>query len=220
MSAEKLKQIVAVAALDYIESGEIIGVGTGSTVDFFIRELAKIKSKIDGVVTSSERTRQQLAAINVPIVDLNAVGEIRVNIDGADEVDHRLRMIKGGGGALTREKIVAHISRQFICIADESKYVERLGRFPLPIEVIPMARSMIAREVTLMQGVPRWREGFVTDNGNEIIDVANLDMTDPRTLEETINQIPGVVTVGLFAGRAADVLLLGRNDGVETLQAS
>ncbi len=219
MSAEKLKHMAAAAALDYIESGAIVGVGTGSTVDFFIRELAKIKSKIDAAVASSVRTQRQLAALNVPIVGLNATAEIGVYIDGADEADHRLRMIKGGGGALTREKIVAQISRRFVCIADESKYVERLGRFPLPIEVIPMARGMVAREVTLLQGTPRWREGFVTDNGNEIIDVANLDMTDPRALEETLNQIPGVVTVGLFARRAADVLLLGRHDGVETLRA-
>ena len=220
MSAEKLKQTAAVGALDYIEPGEIVGVGTGSTVDFFIRELPKVKSKMDGVVASSEVTRQQLEAANIPVMDLNAVDGVGIYIDGADEVDGRLRMIKGGGGALTREKIVAHASKRFICIADESKRVDQLGRFPLPIEVIPMARSMVARELAVMRGVPRLREGFVTDNGNEIIDVSNLDMIDPPALEESLNQIPGIVTVGLFAKRPADILLLGCDGGVEVLQAS
>ena len=213
MFSKELKQISAEAALDYIEIGGIIGVGTGSTVDFFIDALGRERSKIEGAVASSERSRRRLSAKGVPVFDLNAVDDLGVYVDGADEADRELRLIKGGGGALTREKIIAGMSRRFVCIADESKLVERLGRFPLPVEVIPMARSMVARKLSVMGGTPRLRKGFVTDNGNQIIDVGNLDMTDPLALEEKIDRVPGVVSVGLFVRRRADVLLLGRKTG-------
>jgi ribose 5-phosphate isomerase A len=196
--------------------GGIIGVGTGSTANFFIEELGRVKHKFDAAVASSESTAQRLQALGVQVVELNSVVELEIYVDGADEVNRALSMIKGGGGALTREKIVAAVSRKFICIADESKLVDVLGRFPLPVEVIPMARSYVARELVKLGGQPEWRQGFVTDNGNWILDVYNLKIVQPVELETALNQITGVVTNGLFARRGADVLLLGTPTGVET----
>ena len=198
--------------------GGIIGVGTGSTANFFIAELGKIKHRFDGAVASSEATAQRLKAVGIEVVDLNTVLELEVYVDGADEVNRSLAMIKGGGGALTREKIVSAVARSFVCIADESKLVDVLGRFPLPVEVIPMARSYVARELVRLGGQPEWRHGVVTDNGNWILDVYNLQITEPTALETAIDQITGVVTNGLFARRGADVLLLGTANGVETLK--
>jgi ribose 5-phosphate isomerase A len=198
--------------------GGVIGVGTGSTANFFIAELGKIKHKLDAAVASSEETARRLKALGVEVVDLNTVQALEIYVDGADEVTRALAMIKGGGGALTREKIVAAVSRTFICVADESKLVDVLGRFPLPVEVVPMARSYVARELVKLGGQPEWRQGFVTDNGNWILDVYNLSITQPVELEATLNQIPGVVTNGLFARRGADVLLLGTSAGVQTLK--
>ncbi|MBK1700943.1 ribose-5-phosphate isomerase RpiA [Thiococcus pfennigii] len=219
MNQDAMKQRAAEAALDYVDGG-LIGVGTGSTVNHFIDLLATIKARIDGAVSSSEASTARLTAHGIPVLDLNIAGELALYVDGADESNHRLQLIKGGGGALTREKIVAAASRQFVCIADEGKLVERLGRFPLPVEVIPMARSYVARELVQLGGTPVWREGFVTDNGNLILDVRDLEIEDPIGLEQAINAIPGVVTVGLFAQRPADVLILGGADGTRTLTAS
>ena len=210
------KQKTAAAALDYIKNVSIVGVGTGSTVNFFIEYIADMRSQIDGCVSSSVGTTKQLEKLGIPVLDLNAVGEIEVYIDGADEVNPAKQMIKGGGAALTREKIIAAASRKFVCIADASKAVNVLGEFPLPIEVIPMARSYVAREIVKLGGQPVWREGCITDNGNEIIDVRNLDITNPTALERTINDITGVITVGIFAVRPADVVLLGGPDGIVT----
>ncbi|MBK1731946.1 ribose-5-phosphate isomerase RpiA [Thiococcus pfennigii] len=218
MNQDAMKQRAAEAALDYVDGG-LIGVGTGSTVNHFIDLLATIKARIDGAVSSSEASTARLTAHGIPVLDLNIAGELALYVDGADESNHRLQLIKGGGGALTREKIVAAASRQFVCIADEGKLVERLGRFPLPVEVIPMARSYVARELVQLGGTPVWREGFVTDNGNLILDVRDLEIEDPIGLEQAINAIPGVVTVGLFAQRPADVLILGGADGTRTLTA-
>jgi ribose 5-phosphate isomerase A len=198
--------------------GGVIGVGTGSTANFFIEALGKIKHRFDGAVASSEATAQKLAAAGIDVVDPNGVVELEVYVDGADEVNRALAMIKGGGGALTREKIVAALSRTFVCIADSSKLVDVLGRFPLPVEVIPMARSYVARELVKLGGEPEWRHGVVTDNGNWILDVYNLEITNPVELEAAIDQITGVVTNGLFARRGADILLLGTPDGVQTLK--
>jgi ribose 5-phosphate isomerase A len=209
---DDLKKQAAEAALDYVEGG-VIGVGTGSTVNHFIDALAGIKGRIEGAVSSSEASTERLKRHGIPVFDLNAVGELALYVDGADEANGRLELIKGGGGALTREKIVAAASRKFVCIADESKLVEVLGRFPLPVEVIPMARSYVARELVRLGGTPVWREGFVTDNGNLILDVQNLEITDPKGLEQRINAIAGVVTVGIFALRPADVLILGSAQG-------
>lgn len=217
MTQDELKQAVARAALAHVPTGGIIGVGTGSTANFFIDALAKIRHKFDGAVASSEATAQRLKAIGVDVVDLNSVIELEVYVDGADEVDRSLAMIKGGGGALTREKIVAAVARTFVCIADSSKLVDVLGRYPLPVEVIPMARSYVARELVKLGGQPEWRQGVVTDNGNAILDVYNLRITHPAELEATLNQITGVVTNGLFARRGADIVLLGAPDGVQTL---
>ena len=217
MTQDELKQAVARAAVTHVPMGGIIGVGTGSTANFFIDALAKIKHKFDGAVASSEGTAQRLKAIGVEVVDLNSVVELELYVDGADEVNRSLAMIKGGGGALTREKIVAAVARTFVCIADGSKLVDVLGRFPLPVEVIPMARSYVARELVKLGGQPEWRQGVVTDNGNVILDVYNLQITQPAELEATLNQITGVVTNGLFARRPADVLLLGSPSGVQTL---
>jgi ribose 5-phosphate isomerase A len=217
MTQDEMKKMVAEAALEYVEPGTVIGIGTGSTANHFIDCLAGIKHRIEGTVASSEASAARLQSHGIPVLDLNSAGELSVYIDGADESNHYLHLIKGGGGALTREKIVAAASRKFVCIADGSKLVDILGTFPLPIEVIPMARSMVARELVRRGGQPVYREGFVTDNGNIILDIHNMEIMEPVTLEEDLNNIPGIVTVGLFARRPADVLLLGTKDGVQTL---
>lgn len=220
MTQDEMKLQVAQAAIAYVVPDTIIGVGTGSTANFFIDELAKIKGRINGAVASSEATAQRLKAHGIPVLDLNSVDEMSVYVDGADEADGGLHLVKGGGGALTREKIVAAVAKQFICIADQSKKVGVLGKFPLPVEVIPMARSYVAREILKrFGGEPVYRDGFVTDNGNVILDVHGLDIVDPRKLENELNSIVGVVTNGLFAIRNADVLLLGTPNGVETIKA-
>jgi ribose 5-phosphate isomerase A len=213
---DELKQQVAKAAVEYVKGG-IIGVGTGSTANFFIEELAKVKNKIDGAVASSESTAQRLRGHGIQVLDLNNVGpgEMQIYVDGADEITENFHMLKGGGGALTREKIVAAVADKFICICDATKLVPVLGKFPLPVEVLPMARSHVARELVKLGGQPRLRD-FTTDNGNVILDVHGLDIVDPVKTEAQINQIVGVVTNGLFAARPADVLLLATADGVKT----
>ena len=211
---DELKQQVALAAVAYVKEG-IIGVGTGSTANFFIEELAKVKHKIDGAVASSEATAQRLRAHGIEVFDLNAVNSLDIYVDGADEITEHLHMLKGGGGALTREKIVAAVAKTFICICDETKYVPVLGKFPLPVEVLPMAKSHVARELVKLGGQPKLRD-FTTDNGNIILDVWNLKIDDPIAMEAKINQIVGVVTNGLFAARPANVLLLATTDGVKT----
>ena len=216
MTQDELKQAVARAAIAHVPVGGVIGVGTGSTANFFIAELGKVKHKFDAAVASSEGTAQRLKALGIEVVDLNSVVELTVYVDGADEINRTFSMIKGGGGALTREKIVAAVARTFVCIADESKLVDVLGRFPLPIEVIPTARSYVARKLVKLGGQPEWRQNFVTDNGNLVLDVHNLEIMNPVELESELNQIPGVVTNGLFARRGADILLLGTAHGVET----
>lgn len=220
MDQNQLKKAVAEAAVAYlvehVPAGAVIGVGTGSTANLFIDALGADPGRISGAVASSEASAKRLASFGIPLVDLNSVKELPVYVDGADEVTPGLAMIKGGGGALTREKIVAAVSRVFVCIADGSKLVDRLGRFPLPVEVIPMARAHVARQLERLGGEPILREGFTTDNGNIILDVRGLDIPDPAALESTIDGITGVVTVGLFARRPADVLLLGGARGVET----
>ena len=216
MSQDDLKQQAAKAALDYVTHGAVVGVGSGSTANFFIAELAKIKHKIDGAVASSEKTAALLKQAGIHVFDLNSVHDMPIYVDGADEITQHLHMIKGGGGALTREKIVAAVATKFICVADESKLVGVLGKFPLPVEVIPMARSHVGREMVKLGGSPALREDFKTDNGNLILDVFDLNMTNPVELESTINQIPGVVTCGIFARRGADVLLLGTGNGLKT----
>lgn len=218
MTLDELKQAAAREAIKYVVDDATIGVGTGSTANFFIDELAKFKGRIEGAVASSAATAERLKQKNIRVVELNSVSELSVYIDGADEVTEHLMMIKGGGGALTREKIVAAVARKFICIVDESKLVSVLGKFPLPIEVIPMAQSYVARETVKLGGSPVLRERFVTDNGNFIIDVHGLQILNPVELEEKLNQIPGVVTNGLFARRSADVLLLGTQQGVRVLK--
>jgi ribose 5-phosphate isomerase A len=217
MSQDSKKQRAAEAALEYLRDGAVVGVGTGSTVNFFIDGLAAACPRIAGAVSSSIASTRRLEAHGIPVLDLNDAGELELYVDGADEATRGLHLIKGGGGALTREKIVAAASRRFVCIVDEQKLVERLGRFPLPVEVIPMARAHVARELARLGGEPVWREAFVTDNGNQILDVRNLSIPDPVALEGEINQIAGVVTVGLFARRPADVLLVGTAEGVVTL---
>ncbi len=216
MTQDELKQKVAHAALHYIKDVSIVGVGTGSTVRHFIDYLAEFKSDIEGAVSSSEMTTAHLKKVGIPVLDLNTVGTLDVYIDCADEVTPHKHMIKGGGGALTREKIIGAASKKFICIVDETKCVDVLGAFPLPIEVIPMARSYVAREMVKLGGQPVWRENFITDNHNEIIDVHNLNILDPIELEKIINNITGVVTNGLFAMRAADVVLVGKGTEVIT----
>jgi ribose 5-phosphate isomerase A len=216
MNQDAMKKQAAEAALAYVKDG-IIGVGTGSTVNHFIDALASVKGKIDGAVSSSEASTERLKAHGIEVHDLNNVGELALYVDGADEANAQLQLIKGGGGALTREKIVAAASRRFVCIADESKLVRMLGRFPLPVEVIPMARSYVARELVRLGGTPVWRPGFVTDNGNLILDVQNLEIMEPARLEQEINNIAGVVTVGIFALRPADVLILGTPEGPRTV---
>jgi ribose 5-phosphate isomerase A len=216
MNQDQLKEAVARAAITHVEPDTIVGVGTGSTANFFIDALAEMKSRIPGAVASSEATKKRLEAHGIRVFDLNDVSEIPVYVDGADEVNARLHMIKGGGGALTREKIVAAVATKFVCIADASKQVEIMGRFPLPVEVIPMAREHVARQLVRLGGQPKLREGFTTDNGNVILDVHGLSIAEPTQLEAAINQIVGVVTNGLFALRGADVLLIGAVDGVKT----
>ncbi len=217
MTKEQQKEITAKAALDYIEHSDIIGVGTGSTVNYFIEELKSIKSKIDGAVASSIATQEKLQSNGIRTLDLNDVDEIPIYIDGADDVNKDFQLIKGGGGALTREKIIAGASKKFICIIDDSKYVDILGKFPLPIEVIPIARSFVAREIVKKNGMPEWRDNFVTDNDNIILDVHGLEIMEPIKLENEINKIPGVVTVGIFANRPADIVLMGSDSGVKIL---
>lgn len=219
MDQNALKKAVAEAAIAHVERGEVLGVGTGSTANFFIDALAPLRDDIPGAVASSQATADRLRKIGIEVLDLNMVGGISVYVDGADEINAALEMIKGGGAALTREKIVAAVARKFVCICDGSKKVDRLGVFPLPVEVIPMARSYVARELVKLGGNPVYRDGTVTDNGNVILDVWNLPIDVPRQMEERINNIVGVVTNGLFALRPADVLLLGTADGVETLRA-
>ncbi len=216
MNQDELKKRVAEAAIEYVEPGSVIGVGTGSTANFFIDALARIKGKIDGTVASSIASADRLKAHGIAVLDLNAVGELSVYVDGADETNEHLQLIKGGGGALTREKIVAAASHKFVCICDDSKLVKILGQFPLPVEVIPMAQSYVAREMVKLGGQPELRPDFTTDNGNVILDVKGLEIMEPCKLETAINNIPGVVTVGIFANRPADVLLLGGSGGVET----
>jgi ribose 5-phosphate isomerase A len=218
MSADRKKQLAAAAALAYVQEDTVIGIGTGSTVNHFIDALAARKLRIRGAVSSSEASTERLKGHGIDVLDLNSTGDLDLYVDGADESDPHLRLIKGGGAALTREKIGAAASRRFVCIADESKLVEVLGRFPLPVEVIPMARSYVARQIVNLGGHPVWREQVITDNGNYIIDVHNLHIVDPKGLETTLNQIAGVVTVGLFAHRPADVLILGTDSGVRTLE--
>jgi ribose 5-phosphate isomerase A len=217
MTQDEQKRTAAQAAIQYVPIGAVIGVGTGSTANYFIDELAKIKHKIEGAVASSEATAQRLHKHGIDVLDLNTVTDLPVYVDGADEITKHLHMIKGGGGALTREKIVAAVARKFICITDQSKLVNILGSFPLPVEVIPMARSYVAREITLLGGHPALRQGFTTDNGNVILDVHGLQILNPVELETTLNQITGVVTNGLFARKGADILLLGTDTGVETI---
>ncbi len=223
MTQDELKQAVARAAADYVASrvaeDAIIGVGTGSTANCFIDALAAMKGRFRGAVASSEATAARLKGHGIPVLDLNDVSSMPVYVDGADEVTPKLHMIKGGGGALTREKIVAAVAETFICIADGSKLVQALGKFPLPVEVIPMARAQVARELAKLGGTPKLREGFLTDNGNIILDVHGLSIANPVDLESRINQIVGVVTNGLFARRGADILLLGTPEGVKTLSA-
>lgn len=217
MTQDEMKQAAAKAALAHVPVDSVVGVGSGSTANFFIAELGRIKHKLEGAVASSEASAQRLKQLGIPVLDLNSVKELPVYVDGADEITRHLSMIKGGGGALTREKIVAAVARKFVCIADETKLVDVLGEYPLPVEVIPMARSYVARELVKLGGTPEWRQGFVTDNGNVILDVHNLEILKPLELETALNQIAGVVTNGLFARRGADVLLLGTARGVQTL---
>jgi len=220
MNSTLFKQQAAQAAITYIPDDAIIGIGTGSTVNFLIDALPDSGKKIRGAVSSSEQSTAKLKAIGIPVIDANDVTNLSIYIDGADEINAHLHMIKGGGGALTREKIIAEIATQFICIADANKSVSLLGKFPLPIEVIPMALKLVMRQVEELDGIPQRREGFITDNGNWIIDVHGLTISDPVRLEYEINQIPGVVTCGLFARRGADILLLGTEQGVKTINST
>jgi ribose 5-phosphate isomerase A len=223
MDQNELKKAVAQAAANYVESRleerTVIGVGTGSTANLFIEALGKFSDRINSTVASSEETARRLHALGIPVMDLNAVDEVTVYVDGADEANKFLQLIKGGGGALTREKIIAAVAREFVCIADDSKMVNVLGRFPVPVEVIPMARSHVGRQIVKLGGDPVYREGFVTDNGNIILDIHHLDIMEPRKLEQDLNQITGVVTNGLFAVRSADKLFVAGKDGVRTLTA-
>jgi ribose 5-phosphate isomerase A len=217
MTADEQKRVAAEAALDFFDEG-IIGVGTGSTVNHFIDLLSDIKQRIEAAVSSSEESTKRLKEHGIPVIDLNSAGELELYVDGADESNKYLQLIKGGGGALTREKIIAQASKKFICIADESKLVERLGEFPLPVEVIPMARSLVAREMVKLGGTPVWREGFITDNGNQILDVHHLEIYEPIKLEQHINNITGVLTVALFAQRPADLLIIGTISGPKIIE--
>lgn len=219
MTQDQAKRAAAEAALPHVQAGAVLGVGTGSTVNHFIDLLGERHIEVKAAVSSSEASSARLKAVGIEVVDLNAAGALDLYVDGADESNHHLQLIKGGGGALTREKIVAGASRRFICIADESKLVGALGRFPLPVEVLPMARSFVARQLVALGGSPELRQGFTTDNGNPILDVHGLTIDRPLELETTINQIPGVVCVGLFAHRPADLLILGGPGGVRELRA-
>ncbi|BDM65473.1 ribose-5-phosphate isomerase A [Shewanella sp. NFH-SH190041] len=218
MTQDEMKKAAAWAALQYVEKDTIVGVGTGSTVNHFIDALATMKADIEGAVSSSVASTEKMKALGIPVFDLNSVNELSIYVDGADEINPHMAMIKGGGAALTREKIVAAVADKFICIADSSKQVDVLGTFPLPVEVIPMARSYVARELVKLGGDPVYREGCVTDNGNIILDVYNMQIINPKELETQINAIVGVVTNGLFAHRGADVLLVGSPDGVKTIK--
>jgi ribose 5-phosphate isomerase A len=218
MTQDEKKQAVAEAALAFVQAGSIVGVGTGSTANYFIDALAGIKHRIEGSVASSEESARRLEAHGIPVMDLNSVSELSVYVDGADESTRHLCLIKGGGGALTREKIVAAVARSFVCVVDDSKLVDRLGAFPLPVEVIPMARSYVARRIVRMGGSPELREGFITDNGNVILDIHDLDILEPERIETKLDKIAGVVCNGLFARRPADVLLVGRDAGVDTIR--
>lgn len=218
MNADDLKRQAAEAAIEFLPDSGIIGVGTGSTVNHFIDAFAAVKGRFEGAVSSSEASTERMKKLGIPVLDLNAAGGLDVYVDGADESNSHLHLIKGGGGALTREKIVAAASKKFVCIADESKLVDVLGKFPLPVEVIPMARSYVGRELVALGGTPVWRENFVTDNGNLILDVHNLEIMQPMKLETQINQLAGVVTVGIFAHRPADVLILGSESGPRVIE--
>ncbi|MDQ1213681.1 ribose-5-phosphate isomerase RpiA [Pantoea anthophila] len=218
MTQDELKKAVGWAALEYVQPGTVVGVGTGSTAAHFIDALATVRHQIEGAVSSSDASTLKLKSLGIPVFDLNEIDLLSVYVDGADEINPQMHMIKGGGAALTREKIVAAVAQTFICIADASKEVDVLGRFPLPIEVIPMARSYVARELVKMGGLPEYRQNVITDNGNIILDVHNLTILDPIALEKTINALPGVVTVGLFAARGADIALIGGPDGVKTIK--
>ena len=215
MTQEEQKQAAAEAALEFIELGDVVGVGTGSTINYFIDALAQVKGKLEGAVASSEASATRLGAMGIPVLDLNRTGDLSLYVDGADEATRNLHLIKGGGGALTREKIVASASRKFVCIVDESKLSDVLGSFPLPVEVIPMAQSLVSRKLIGMGGLPELRPDLTTDNGNVILDVRNLDLTDPLTMETALNAIAGVVDNGIFAQQRADVLLVGRASGVD-----
>jgi ribose 5-phosphate isomerase A len=214
------KKAVAKAAIKYIDDDFFVGVGTGTTADFFIEELGKIKARIQGAVASSEATENKLRRLGIPIIPLDSVTQLDIYVDGADEATNHRHLIKGGGGALTREKITAAASKLFVCIADDSKLVSQLGSFPLPIEVIPMARSYVAREIAKLGGTPRWRENFITDNSNYILDIHNLKISEPMNLESQLNQIAGVVTNGLFALRPADILLIAKNGKINAITGS
>ena len=218
MNVSDKKQIAAKAALDFIQPGTALGVGTGSTVNFLIELLPQVRDKIDSVVSSSKASTALLEDLGFKVSTLNEIGEIGLYIDGADESNKRLQLIKGGGGALTREKVLAAAAKRFVCIADEAKLVGMLGKFPLPIEVLPMAQGLVSRRMLKMRGNPVWREGFVTDNGNHILDVSDLQIPNPIEMEARINRIPGVVTVGIFADRPADILLLGGENGVREMR--
>lgn len=215
---ELLKSKVALAALDYIKAGSILGIGSGSTINHLITALADIKHKIEGVVAASVETEKRLKQLNIPVLDLNAAGELALYVDGADEVNPQLQLIKGGGGALTREKIIAAASKNFICIIDESKYVGVLGQKSLPVEVIPMGRSYVARELVKLGGFPIYREKFITDNGNIILDTQHWDFTDPIKLERLLNNIPGIVCNGLFAQRPANILLMASKNSIKVFE--
>ncbi len=217
MTQDELKKAVGWAALDYVTPGTIVGVGTGSTAAHFIDALGSIKHQIDGAVSSSEASTEKLKSLGIQVFDLNEIDSLSVYVDGADEINGMMQMIKGGGAALTREKIISAVADKFVCIADESKQVDVLGGFPLPVEVIPMARSFVARELVKLGGLPEYRQHVLTDNGNTILDVHNLKILDPIALEKAINALPGVVTVGLFAARCADVALIGTANGVKTI---
>ena len=217
MNQDEKKMRVAEAALDYIEHGQIVGIGSGTTVHAFIKQLTKVKNKIDAVVSSSELTTQLILDYNIRVIDLKESGGLPIYIDGADESNANKQLIKGGGGALTREKIIAGASKKFVCMIDDSKYVQTLGKFPLPIEVIPMSQSIVALEIIKLGGRPVYRENFITDNGNIILDIHNLEISEPLTLEQAINNIPGVVTNGLFAMRPADNLLISNGDEIKVM---
>lgn len=218
MTQDELKKAVGWAALEYVKPGTIVGVGTGSTASHFIDALATMKGQIEGAVSSSEASTAKLKSYGIPVFDCNEVDSLDIYVDGADEINHKMQMIKGGGAALTREKIIAAVAKTFVCIVDESKQVDVLGKFPLPVEVIPMARSYVARELVKLGGLPEYRENVVTDNGNVILDVYNLTILNPIELENKINSIAGVVTVGLFANRGADIVLMGTSEGVKTIK--